>query len=74
MSEKNDGAKWNQIKLLIAAFNKLKTRPYLAAKGLHPSKAYKVLSMFRYKNKYGNVVMAEIEDGMLYLPKRYNNL
>ena len=59
---------------ILAAFNKLKNRPYLATKDLLPSKAYKVLSMFRHKNKYGNVVMAEIEDGMLYLPKRYNNL
>lgn len=59
---------------IVAAFNKLKTRPYLAIKDLLPSKPYKVLTMFRHKNKYGNVVIAELEEGMLYLPKRYNNL
>ena len=59
---------------IVAAFNKLKTRPYLATKDLLPSKSYKVLAMFRHKNKYGNVVIAELEEGMLYLPKRYNNL
>lgn len=59
---------------IVAAFNKLKTRPYLAAKDLLPSTPYKVLTMFRHKNKYGNVVMVELEEGMFYLPKRYNNL
>ena len=59
---------------IVAAFNKLKTRPYLAIKNLLPSKPYKVLTMFRHKNKYGNVVIAELEEGMLNLPKRYNNL
>ena len=68
------GAKINSNKItnanIVAAFNKLKTRPYLATKDLLPSKSYKVLAMFRHKNKYGNVVIAELEEGMLYLPKR----
>ncbi|XP_065368829.1 uncharacterized protein LOC135961260 [Calliphora vicina] len=59
---------------IVTAFNKLKAKSYLSVKDLQPSKSYKILNMFRHRNKYGNVVIAELEDGMLYLPKRYNSL
>lgn len=59
---------------IIAAFNKLKTKPNISLKDLQSSKQHKVLSLFRHKTKYGNVVIAELEDTLLYLPKQYNNL
>lgn len=59
---------------IIEAFNKLKEKAYILVKELEESKPYKIVRMFRHKTKFGNIVIAELEDAMLYLPKRYNSL
>lgn len=59
---------------LVKAFNFLNFKKIVTMKELKPNTDYAVSGAYRTTTKYGEKIVLKLEDGILYLPSRYNSL
>lgn len=59
---------------IISVFNSHNLKNIHKLKDMIVNKAYLIDGAYRTTTKYGDSVVLQLEDGLLYLPKRYNLL
>lgn len=59
---------------LVKTFNFLNFRKIISMKELKSNTDYLVSGAYRTTTKYGEKIVLKLEDGILYLPSRFNSL
>lgn len=59
---------------LVEVFNNKNLKKILSVKDMEPGKEYPIIGCSRMKTPYGNSVVVELIDNIIYLPKRFNFL
>lgn len=59
---------------VVSSFNALNFKKILNIKDMEENKNYSIDGSYRTTTKYGNVVVLQLGDRNLYLPKRFNTL
>lgn len=59
---------------VIAAFNSYNLKTIIRVKDMVANKAYPIDGAYRSTTKYGETVVLHLEDGVFYLPKRFNSM
>ena len=59
---------------VVSSFNALNFKKILNIKDMEENKNYSIDGSYRTTTEYGNVVVLQLGDRNLYLPKRFNTL
>lgn len=59
---------------VVTTFNSLNLKKILSISEMEARKEYVIEGAHKTSSKYGNVIVLELGDKLLYLPRRYNSL
>lgn len=59
---------------VVSSFNALNFKKILSVKDMEESKAFLIDGAYRTTTKYGSVIVVQLGESILYLPKRFNTL
>lgn len=59
---------------IVSSFNALNLKKVLSVKDMDDNKVYLIDGAYRTTTKYGSVIVVQLGENILYLPKRFNTL